>query len=121
MARADGGWHPTAALVRAATASGLLGVVAVVAGRPDLLVLAAPLLTRLYLGGQSTTADRSPPGVKVGTVIDAWASNGDRLVGTWTVLEVRDNWALVAEDPKDKNASRFWMNFDNVVHYRVVK
>jgi uncharacterized protein (DUF58 family) len=37
-------WRPTAALVRAAVAGGALAVVAVLTGRPDLLVLAAPLL-----------------------------------------------------------------------------
>ena len=37
-------WHPTPALVRAALGSAVLAVTAVVMGRPDLLVLAAPLL-----------------------------------------------------------------------------
>ena len=44
MAATGASWRPTAALVRAATASGVFAVVAVVAGRPDLLVLAAPLV-----------------------------------------------------------------------------
>ena len=37
-------WHPTPVLVRAALGSAALAVTAVVMGRPDLLVLAAPLL-----------------------------------------------------------------------------
>ena len=37
-------WHPTPALVRAALGSAVLAVTAVVMGRPDLLVLGAPLL-----------------------------------------------------------------------------
>ena len=37
-------WQPTPVLVRAALASSVLAVIAVVMGRPDLLVLAAPLL-----------------------------------------------------------------------------
>jgi uncharacterized protein (DUF58 family) len=37
-------WRPTASLVRACASVAVLGVLAVVSGRPDLLVLAAPLL-----------------------------------------------------------------------------
>jgi uncharacterized protein (DUF58 family) len=37
-------WRPTASLVRAAATVAVLAVLAVLAGRPDLLVLAAPLL-----------------------------------------------------------------------------
>ena len=60
MARADGGWHPTAALVRAATASAAAGVAAVVAGRPDLLVLAAPLLVHAVAGARPATGGPCP-------------------------------------------------------------
>ena len=39
-----GGWQPSTTLVRAALVSVACGVTAVVAGRPDVLVLGAPLL-----------------------------------------------------------------------------
>jgi uncharacterized protein (DUF58 family) len=39
-----GGWRPTAALIRASLASTVFTVLALLTGRPDLLVLAAPLL-----------------------------------------------------------------------------
>ena len=77
MARADGGWHPTAALVRAATASGLLGVAAVVAGRPDLLVLAAPLLVHAAWALGRRPAD--PPGVR-SALADGSLREGDGAV-----------------------------------------
>jgi uncharacterized protein (DUF58 family) len=40
----DVGWRPTASLVRASLTTALLAVLAVLVGRPDLLVLATPLL-----------------------------------------------------------------------------
>ena len=38
------GWHPTASLLRATLASAAYVLVALLVGRPELLVLAAPLL-----------------------------------------------------------------------------
>src|SRR4051794_18902456 len=52
---------------------------------------------------------RTPPFIRPGVKFEAWGSNGGALLGTFTVLEVRDNWARVAEDPKDRE-STLWMN-----------
>src|SRR3954453_8113379 len=44
------GWHPTASLLRATLASAAYAGVALLVARPDLLVLAAPLLVHAAAG-----------------------------------------------------------------------
>ena len=78
-------WRPTAALLRAALASLLLAGLAVVGGRPDLLVIAAPLLVFaaaavLHRPSQLPRADTSLLHATLregeGTVVRATVSNG---------------------------------------------
>ncbi len=97
-------WRPTAALVRGAVAGPVLAVVAVLLGRPVLLVLAAPLLVYAVAGllnrptaeprVDSTTEDRVLP-EGAGTMLRA-SFVGDRLEQVTRVLAPVD---LVATKP----------------------
>jgi uncharacterized protein (DUF58 family) len=80
-------WRPTTSLVRAALASAAFAVLAVVAGRPDLLVLAAPLLVHAVAG-----VVRRPVRVPVATT----------RLGTDTVREGEGtSWTVGIEGAED--------------------
>ena len=85
-------WHPTPALVRAALGSAALAVTAVVMGRPDLLVLAAPLLVHAV-----AAVVRRPA-----TVPRA----GDAVLGTDHVREGEGTTVRVLVDARRRRGAR---------------
>ncbi len=80
-------WRPTAALLRAALASLSLATVAVVVGRPDLLVLASPLLVCAAVAVRHRPS--TPPQVR-STLLHSSLREGEGTVMRATLTQAAD-------------------------------
>jgi uncharacterized protein (DUF58 family) len=102
MDREDG-WRPSTALVRAASTSTALVVLALIAGRPDLLVLAAPLLVHTVAAFL-----RRPPMADVPTV-QTRLDTGMLREGEGTTLRVELGSAAYVEHAVLAVRPRRWL------------
>ena len=120
-----GGWRPTAALTRASLASTTFGVLAVLTGRPDLLVLAAPLL--VHAVAAFLRRPRVEPAVRSrlgtgsvregeGTLLHVDLSSADAVEHATVALTLR-RW--VAARPPSGTASRCSGPVETSVHLQL--
>lgn len=97
----EAGWRPTASLVRASLTAALLAVPALLGGRPDLLVLATPLLVQAVAA--FLRCPRSTPSVR------SRLGAGTLREGDGTTLEVSLEAASDVEHVVVGVASRRWL------------
>jgi len=100
----EAGWRPTASLVRASLSTALLAVLALLAGRPDLLVLATPLL--VHAAAAFLRRPRGTPTVRSRLGTDTLRE------GDGTTLEVSLDGASGVEHAVVGVASRRWLAAD---------
>ncbi len=101
----DGGWRPSTSLVRAAATSTALVVLALVVGRPGLLVLAAPLLVHAV-----AAFVRRPPTGEAGLPIARTSVDKDMLrEGEGTTLRIELDRAELVEHAVLSLRPRRWL------------